>query len=155
MIRALSTFAAVAALALSLTASARSLSPIQYKVFADGVDRMLLVSGRVQSVTHAVVKCGPPQPGAELCANLTTVKIAFGLGCLDDLAVSSVSTFNRAKNRIVIDVTALHLANVKSQTAKCIRQNVKVATISVKTDLQHVDAKDVEVNYQTKFADVR
>lgn len=153
MIRA--ALALFAFLAVGSSSFATSLSPIQAKMISPGVDRMLLIDGNVVDVKHANPKCGPPKPGADPCINITTISIGFHLGCLDDVAVSHVATFNRRSNKIVVDVTALQMANEKSRRVKCARENVKYATILVKNDLDHVEAKDVRVVFQKRFTDVR
>ncbi len=153
MIRA--ALALFAFLAVGSSSLATSLSPIQAKMIKPGVDRMLLIDGNVVDVKHAIPKCGPPKPGADPCINITTISIAFNLGCLDDVVVSHVATFNRRSNKIVVDVTALQMANEKSRKIICTRENVKYATILVKNDLDHVEAKDVRVVFQKRFTDVR
>ncbi len=153
MIRA--ALALVAFLAVGSSSFATSLSPIQAKMIKPGVDRMLLIEGDVTRVSHAIPKCGPPKPGADPCTNITVITVKFRLGCLDDLVVSHVATYNRRSNKIVVDVMALQMANEKSRRVMCTKENVKYASIMVRNDLDKVDASDVRVEFQKRFTDVK
>lgn len=115
-------------------------------------ERMTLVEGQLVDFKHAVAKCGPPKPG-QTCMNLTTIRVAVTVGCVDDLAVVSDSIVDAQLNKVTLSVTAINLVNKKSALVRCIRANTKIATISVPNDLVKVD--NVEVVFNREFSPVK
>ena len=147
MIRAFAIPALITFFALSSVFAAAA-KPAGVVSLNKGTVGLALMSGRVTEVKHLVAKCGP----TEECVNETRVKIEFGLGCTDDLAVTAKSSFNPRTGKVVIDVTALELQNEKSLVARCIVQNRKTATVVAKSTLPNVKASDVTVNFQNQFS---
>ena len=151
MIRVFALFIPVCIAFFSATSVfAVSVKPANFFSVPTGTTGLTLISGHVTEVKHVLAKCGP----TENCVNQTTVKVEFGLGCTDDLAVTSKSSFNPKTGKVVIDVTALELNNKNSLIARCIVQNRKVATIVVNSNLSNVKASDVSVNFVDKFSAV-
>lgn len=110
-----------------------------------------LVEGQLVDFKHAVARCRPNP--AHPCPNLTTVRIAVTLGCLDDLALTAVPAVRADQNKITLHVTALNLVNERSKLVRCVRANTKVATVLVPSALSKVDT--VELVFNRTFAPVR
>ncbi len=136
-------------LAFSFASTARATSSLK---LGAGTESLTLVDGRLVDFKHAVAKCGPPRPGFT-CLNITTVRVAMTVGCVDDVAVVSDSIVDPSTNKITLSVTALNLVNKKSALVRCIRANTKVATITVRNDLPKVDS--VEVVFNKEFVPVK